>query len=57
MTSSPVIVAGEWIEQKYAHTMTMHRGVIDEGGTVTLNSPTAIVGASIPPYDALFLFQ
>jgi hypothetical protein len=57
MTPFPVTVGSGWLRQKYAHTMTMHRGTIDEGGTVTFDARVTPAGTIIPAYDALFLFQ
>lgn len=57
LSDSPVSVRASWLKQRYSHEMQMIGGTIDEGGAITLTEHADPAHMSIPPYDALFLFQ
>jgi hypothetical protein len=56
LNDQSVGVNTSWLLQRYAHIMRMNGGTIDEGGSITL-TPFKVTQFTVPPYDAVFLFQ
>lgn len=57
LSPAAVSIRPGWLKQRYTREMEMLGGTIDEGGTVRFTGGITPAGISIPPYDALFLFQ